>query len=733
MVIKGYSEGIHGDFFEYSINLLCVIDTKGMFLELNPEWKKTFGYEIDEMEGKSFIDFVHPDDIEKTTKVVQEIVNNGDVKDFTNRYRHKDSTYRWLEWRVFSKDDKIYASARDITERKLNEEYLNMFKISIDSTIDDVYWINAEGGFDYFNNGACKMLGYTPEELGRLKLTDIDPTIKIEDHISTWKRLYENKKNEDHVMESTHKKKDGTLLPIEINGSFIWMGTKGFLLTYVKDITERKQSEEALLKNQKLLVESQRITKMGSWEMELTDFKLYWNKAAYQLYGYEYKEIEPTLETFFQLVHPDDLDLVKKHLDTTLQTKLFKDFECRIIRPDGKTRSILVAGEVSLDRHNNPYRMFGIVQDITERKEATIALRRSEEKLRSIFRVAPVGIGIIADRVHIDANPYICRITGFSKEEIIGKSTRILYPSEEEYLRVGRIIYKQIYTKGIEEMEAIWRRKNGKLINIYLAGTSIDITTQKKIEKELIEAKERAEESEYFLRESQRTANIGSLKLDLVTGKWISTETLDSILGIDRSYDKRFSNFVKIVHPDYQEKFNKYLNNIISKDQAFNYEYPIVRYNDGEKRWIHGVGKIYYDKDGNPGEMLGTVQDVTEPRLLEEETKKLNVELEIRVAERTAQLKQANQDLESFAYSVSHDLRAPLPHIDGFMRLMKNAIEPMNAKVQNYFDKITSSSKRMSAMIDELLQFSRLGRTDLKTKSVSLSTLVHNIVEQLKP
>ena len=107
--------------------------------------------------------------------------------------------------------------------------------------------------------------------------------------------------------------------------------------------------------------------------------------------------------------------------------------------------------------------------------------------------------------------------------------------------------------------------------------------------------------------------------------------------------------------------------------------------------------------------------------------------LEQKVEERTEQLQQANKDLESFAYSVSHDLRAPLRHIDGFMHLLQNAINPMEPKVQGYFDKIAASSKGMSVMIDELLKFSRLGRAEINFKKVNLSAIVDEIINQLKP
>jgi PAS domain S-box-containing protein len=392
------------------------------------------------------------------------------------------SNYIWAEGKEVH-----VAYSRDISERKKKEEILLQFKISIDKALDAVYWINEEGGFDYVNEQASKMLGYTHDELIRLHLPDIDPAISIDSHKKSWERLCQNKKLERVSLERKQKKKDGSLIPVEINSIFIWMEKKGFQVTYVKDISERKEFENNILKRQKMLSDSQRIAQIGCWELDLVHNKLFWTPEAYQIYGYKYNEIEPSLDLFLQLVHPDDVEIATNHYQRTLKIKKFEDFECRIIRPDGKVISIIVAGEIVFDEKRNPVRFFGIIQDITERK------------------------------------------------------------------------------------------------------------------------------------------------------------------------------------------------------------------------------------------------------LIEEERKRMNMELEKRVQERTIQLNQANKDLEAFSYSVSHDLRAPVRHIDGFVKLLYNIIGPLEEKAQGYFDKINASTKGMSVMLDELLKFSRLGRKELNYSNVDLSALVMEVLEQFKP
>jgi PAS domain S-box-containing protein len=111
-------------FFLSALDLLCIADMEGRFLRLNAEWEHTFGYRLDELMGRCFVEFVHPEDVQATMNALSTLSNNKEVLNFVNRYRCKDGSYRWIEWRSFPTGRKIYAAARDITARREMEEAL---------------------------------------------------------------------------------------------------------------------------------------------------------------------------------------------------------------------------------------------------------------------------------------------------------------------------------------------------------------------------------------------------------------------------------------------------------------------------------------------------------------------------------------------------------------------------------------------------------------------------------
>jgi PAS domain S-box-containing protein len=142
---------------------------------------------------------------------------------------------------------------------------------------------------------------------------------------------------------------------------------------------------------------------------------------------------------------------------------------------------------------------------------------------------------------------------------------------------------------------------------------------------------------------------------------------------------------------------------------------------------------VYKDADGNVSGVFAAARDITERKLAEQEIRRLNTELELRVFQRTAQLEAAKNELEAFAYSVSHDLRAPLRHIDGFIELLAKTLgTSVGEQSARYLDIISDSAKQMGALIDNLLSFSRMAREALQRSNIHVKTMVEQILVEQK-
>ena len=148
-------------------------------------------------------------------------------------------------------------------------------------------------------------------------------------------------------------------------------------------------------------------------------------------------------------------------------------------------------------------------QQIAERKQAEGALQKSEEKLQSIFRVAPTGIGVVKDRILLDVNPRVCKMTGYEKEELVGKSARIFYPTQEDFEYVGTEKYRQIAERGTGVVETRWMKKDGTIFDVLLASTPIDLNDLSKgVTFTALDISERKRAEETIRREKQFTETL---------------------------------------------------------------------------------------------------------------------------------------------------------------------------------------------------------------------------------
>jgi|GEM_PF-2571016 len=200
------------------------------------------------------------------------------------------------------------------------------------------------------------------------------------------------------------------------------------------------------------------------------------------------------------------------------------------------------------------------------------------------------------------------------------------------------------------------------------------------------------------------------------------------ILGYGRE-ELLLKTFKDITHPDHLEVDMKDAKRLFSGQvENFSKEKRYVR-SDGSAIWVDLTAALVRDSNGQPTYSISVIEDISARKRVEEEIRKLNEDLELRVVERTAELQTANRELESFSYSVSHDLRAPLRHISGYLELLKDeAGLSFDERSRRYLETAAKSAVRLGKLIDELLAFSRVGRAEVKKSEVDL----HRLVEELR-
>jgi PAS domain S-box-containing protein len=241
-------------FFGITPDLLCVLDTHGSFRRVNHAWEKMLGLSCDELTGRAFLDFVHPDDVDRTVEAFSVLLSQDEVIDFINRYRRKDGTYRLIEWRSVPAGNLIYAAARDVTDRRLVENALwenerileSIFRISPVG----ICVRNSNGDYLQANDEYCRIFGFSERELIGRNFSVILP----EDEAETARETYAGflRENRQRPRERKRLRKDGTIVYTESTDTVLYHddGTKS-VITAVRDITERKRTQQALAESEK--------------------------------------------------------------------------------------------------------------------------------------------------------------------------------------------------------------------------------------------------------------------------------------------------------------------------------------------------------------------------------------------------------------------------------------------------------------------------------------------------
>jgi PAS domain S-box-containing protein len=501
----------------------------------------------------------------------------------------------------------------------------------------------------------------------------------------------------------------------------------------ILDITERKVAEDALRESEdkfKYIFDHSLIPK----SITLPTGEINVNRAFCDMLGYHPEELKRI--NWADISHPDDIELTNDSLNLILSGK--KDsarFTKRYIHKNGSVIWADVGTSLRRDADNNPQYFMTSVNDITERKAAEEALRDSEERFSKSFRTSPISFMIanMEDGRIIEVNDAFTTISGFTREEALASTTLDLKIWVNELDR-KHLIDSLRKGSAILHQETHLRSKEGKIAIVLLSAQVIKLANRNCIISSIedITVRKHAEEA---LRESEE--RFRSMANSIPQLAWVARAD-----GLIYWYNQRWYEYTgtkpeqmegwgwQIVHdPKMLPKVMDKWTVSIASGQLFEMSFPL-RGADGQFRTFLTRVQPWKDAEGRVVQWFGTNTDVETIKRAEEMISKLNEELEQKVMQRTELLEAANKELEAFSYSVSHDLRAPLRSVHGFTKILLEDYEAnLDDEGKRICGIISSSATKMGELIDDLLSFSRIGRSTLSPSEIDMKRIAKVVFE----
>ncbi len=456
--------------------------------------------------------------------------------------------------------------------------------------------------------------------------------------------------------------------------------------------------------------------------------------AFTQTLGWSVEEI--LARPFLDFVHPDDRAATVRAVETLGLGQPLLHFENRYQHKDGSWRVVSWKAVPQPDGL-----MYATGRDVSESKRTEEQMAGNIKALAE-FKAALDEHAIVAitdARGKITyVNDKFCAISKYAREELLGKDHRIINSGHhpKEFIRE---LWETITSGRVWHGEIKNRAKDG---SFYWVDTSIipflgedgkptqfiairaDITGRKRTEVALRQSEER-------MRLAAEAAGIGVWDWDIMTGAVQWDERMFALYGLPVKPDglASYDLWRAAVLPAEIVEQEAVLQRTVATGGRSQREFRIVRASDQVVRVILAAEMAIAGTDGQTAHVVGINLDITERKEAEEQIARLNADLE----QRAAQLEEANKELESFSYSVSHDLRAPLRHVQGYVQMLTTATEgQLSDKAKRFLKTINDASVDMGMLIDDLLSFSRMGRVEMREHRVALDGMMQETLHGLE-
>jgi PAS domain S-box-containing protein len=617
-----------------SSDLILILDESHIIRQVSESFLLAFGISKDQLENQKIgTTFIGPDLIDRIRDPVKKAM--AGKESVVNAWIPVQKERRAFRIRIiplaFGWGDKgVAVMLEDRTGEILAQEENALLADLLNASPAAITVIDFQGHFLYSNKKNLDLHGYSLSEFLNLDLSHIDTpeSEKLRDE-----RFKELKKAGELSFEVAHFRKDGEKIPLEVHAKMATWGDRDVSINIATDISERKRAERALKESERRFADIINFLPDATLVVNSEGIVIAWNRAIEELTGVKagdiigkgdyayatamYGERRPFL---LDLIFNNDPDVRKYYRELQKEGSTFTT-ETILTPPNAGERIVWLKASPLFDKDGRIAGAIESIRDITERKRAEEELRESEQKFATVFLSNPVSQTLVSatDGVFIDVNDSFLIHTGYTREEIIGKTSEELgiFVDNNEYARMVSLIQNQHHVHG---MELQCRLKTGEIRtcrfsssvilmsgNPHVLSTVDDVTERKKVESAVLESRER-------YRLILENANDGILVNEMTPegpGKFIdANDQACRILGMTRE-EMQDVRLVDLDTPEMNERAPGIFREIVRNNRAFfrtNY-----RTKDNQEKFLD-ISVSLFDLNSRPT-MLSVVRDITDRKL----------------------------------------------------------------------------------------------------------------------
>ena len=556
---------------------------------------------------------------------------------------------------------------------------------------------------------------------------------------------------EKHVASKGEIRYEGVVRYLHKNGTLIWAKYSGQVIEWDEndqpirvvgshvDLTDLKSAQAKL----ELALES---SNTGVWEWDMHINTVVWDKHMYRLYDADPSDTLVSFETWKSSLHLQDLDKAIKKVEGALKNENgLLNSTYRVVAKDGSVRHIKAIGQVYFNEEGKAIRMIGTDRDVTEEIATLEVIKESKIRFQTAVTGTSAGvwdwkeIGVEeTDRKEKDWwSPQFYTLLGYDNKEIppsFSTFSKFMHPDDTErtfaavdahltdrdpFIEEYRVKTKSgEYKWFLASGQALWNEEG---VPTRMIGTIIDIDDQKTAEEHLVKKAAQLEASQIRFKLAIAGSSAGIWDWMDVNGEeeWWSPQFYNLLGYKPDEIEASLVNFGTALHPDDQERTFALLDNHFKEQVPFVLEYRL-KTKLGKYRWFLGTGQAIWDENGNPTRMIGSIADINERKVAQQQ-----IELQ------SGLLKKKNVELEQLTYIASHDLQEPIKSMMGLIDLF---LDQHGAKLSEeemeYFKMMKGSNLRAQELIIDLMDYSQIG-TEKKFQTINLNELVKAVSEDL--